>query len=295
MTSEQIRPYIWNKIDTEEELLQYDIFRDLHKLFLQLEAEPITYPMDELKIMNEVGFGVEWIRFSDAVFCNALLDQLEREVYADTGLKEHAEAALALMFATMAIADKRTLDVSPFILRELQTLVKDSWCYKIVNKYVSNAKRRVKHPAFPFSLSQEAAKAVTQITENLKNTITQGIEKTLTTYQVDEERLTTYCAEEVYEEKKPRNFSLDEIINYAVENLNLDTSAIIQNMLYNLMVEDGTKEERLKVASITKGIKEHESKSNMIGQMIHQQVNIGDTKEPISQLSIERVQKLLNL
>ena len=44
---------------------------------------------------------------------------------------------------------------------------------------------------------------------------------------------------------------MDDIVNYAKENLSLDKSVYIQNMLYLFLSKDGTPEERDKVNSIT--------------------------------------------
>lgn len=48
-----------------------------------------------------------------------------------------------------------------------------------------------------------------------------------------------------------RRFTMDDIVNYAKENLSLDKSVYIQNMLYLFLSKDGTPEERDKVNSIT--------------------------------------------
>lgn len=48
-----------------------------------------------------------------------------------------------------------------------------------------------------------------------------------------------------------RRFTMDDIVNYAKENLSLDKSVYIQNMLYVFLSKDGTPEERDKVNSIT--------------------------------------------
>ena len=45
-----------------------------------------------------------------------------------------------------------------------------------------------------------------------------------------------------------------QIVNYAEKNLSLDKSVHIQNLLFNLLVADGTREELEKVASIPTNI-----------------------------------------
>ena len=55
-----------------------------------------------------------------------------------------------------------------------------------------------------------------------------------------------------FEEKQDniRRFTLDEIVEYAKENLTIETACHIQLMLHTLMQNDSTKEEREKVSSI---------------------------------------------
>lgn len=49
---------------------------------------------------------------------------------------------------------------------------------------------------------------------------------------------------------KVRMFTLDEIVNYAANNLDLTGASPVQNMLYNLLAENGTYDERKKVNEI---------------------------------------------
>ena len=47
-----------------------------------------------------------------------------------------------------------------------------------------------------------------------------------------------------------RMFTLDEIVNYAANNLDLTGALPVQNMLYNLLAENGTNDDRHKVNEI---------------------------------------------
>ena len=49
---------------------------------------------------------------------------------------------------------------------------------------------------------------------------------------------------------KVRMFTLEEIVNYAANNLDLTGASPVQNMLYNLLAENGTNDERKKVNEI---------------------------------------------
>lgn len=60
------------------------------------------------------------------------------------------------------------------------------------------------------------------------------------------------CAEPNEEEQDNiRRFTLDEIVEYAKENLTIETACHIQLMLHTLMQNDSTMEERKKVSSIS--------------------------------------------
>lgn len=59
------------------------------------------------------------------------------------------------------------------------------------------------------------------------------------------------CAKPFEEEQDNiRRFTLDEIVEYAKENLTIETAFHIQLMLHTLMQNDSTMEERKKVSSI---------------------------------------------
>lgn len=179
MTTEQIKPYIWKNIESKEELLKYELFQELHKVYSQLETKPLMFPMDELMIMNEVGFGVEWIRFSYNIFNDAFLDQLVRGVYADTGLKEHAEAVLSLIYATVAIVNWPSVNITKHDFRDLQKMNRDSWCYRPVVDFIRRVKKAGRLIVFPFELSQEMVKEVRRITKELETNILDGVSRAL--------------------------------------------------------------------------------------------------------------------
>lgn len=306
MTSEQIKPYIWKNIESKEELLQYELFQELHKVYCHLESGPVMFPMDELKIMNEVGFGVEWLRFNYNVFNDAFLEQLVREVYADMGLKDHAEAVLSLIYATVAIVNWPPVSITKHDLRELQKMNRDSWCYRHVVDFIRRVNKAGKLIVFPFELSQEMEKEVRRITKELQTTIVDGVSRVLKSYPegLDDdicvaeegESLTNPSSTTIYDEPSPRYFTLDEIVNYAKENLTLDSSVTIQTMLYSLLVENGTKEERAKVASIPKGIQERQAQPSYIGQLVGQQSifgNLDGLEELIKAIPQDKIKQII--
>lgn len=62
-------------------------------------------------------------------------------------------------------------------------------------------------------------------------------------------------------EKPERTFTLGEIVDAAAKRLSLDAGMVIQNVLYALLGEDGTKEERKKVDSISSRIIKREERA----------------------------------
>ena len=263
MTFKQVREYLWNDFNSMEELLSDELFRELHKLFRQMESSPIIFPMDELKIMNEAGLGVEWLRFNYGLFKKTLMEQLVREVYADMGLKDHAEAVLSMIYAIVSVVNWPSIDIPQSTLQELRKMNQDSWCGHCVNDFILCLNKEGKLIEFPFNMSEETTKEIRHITKELQVSITEGINKVLNigtdeSLPSEEPKLRLHAElnlglDEMGEEK-PRMFSLDDIVDYAQKNFTLELSAPIQNMLYALLVEDGTKEERAKVASIPNAI-----------------------------------------
>lgn len=263
MTFKQVREFLWNDFNSLEELLKDELFRELHKLFREIESTPVIFPMDELKIMNVAGLGVEWLRFNNGLFKKTFLEQLIREVYAEMGLKDHAEAVLSMIYAILSVVNWPTIDIPQSTLRELRKMNQDSWCGRYVNDFILRLKKDGKLIEFPFNMSEETSKEIRHITKELQVNITEGIKRVLNISPdeslISEEPKLRLHAElnlglNEAEEEKPRMFSLDDIVDYAQKNFTLELSAPIQNMLYALLVEDGTKEERAKVASIPNAI-----------------------------------------
>ena len=302
MTFKQVREYLWNDFNSMEELLSDELFRELHKLFRKMESTPVIFPMDELKIMNEAGLGVEWLRFNYGLLKKTLMEQLVREVYADMGLKDHAEAVLSMIYTIVSVVNWPAIDIPPSALQELRKMNQDSWCGRYVNDFILRLKKDGKLIEFPFNMSEETSKEIRHITKELQVSITEGINKVLNTGSEE----SVFSEEPVLhlhanvdlglhesEEEKTRMFSLDDIVDYAQKNLSLELSVPIQNMLYALLVEDGTKEERAKVASIPKAILNRMTKPQIIGQVIGQQSNIGDVSGLEALLQGDKLQKLI--
>lgn len=228
------REMLWEDKKTMDEMLDRPLFNVLHEAFLSLEKEPMLFPMNELDILNEVGYQVTRLCSESRFGMEPDMEQFTREVFAKTGIKDHAMTVISLVHAVVNLVNFPPLNISKQTKRELSKINKDSWCRRLVDSFI----KRVINEGCIFDekfLPLQRGYRISDV--------------------VEERDLNDYCmsAEPSFEELQDtsRRFTLDEIVNYAKENLSLDKSAHIQNMLFNLLVVDGTREEREKVASIT--------------------------------------------
>ena len=207
----------------------------------------MLFRMDEVAMMNEVGYEVTWLSYQSGYGEDVDMDQFVREVYANTGQKEHAEAVMSMVYAVVTLVTFPPLNVSKQTKRALKRLNNDSWCGHYVNDFIKRMNKEGRFFDDSFAPHKEALDLYHERKEYFKQILNH------------DERMSEICpAGKIVtpEEKKDdvRRFSLDEIVSYAKENLTVETAMPIQSMLYALMVEDGTKEEREKVVSITSHI-----------------------------------------
>lgn len=229
------REVLWKERTSLDDIMEEPLFKALHEIFLYFDKEPMLFPMDELKILNEVGYQVTWLCYESRFGLEPDMDQFIREVFANTGLTDHAMTVISLVHAVVSLVNFPPLNITPKTKRELSKMNKDSWCRRFVDTFV----KRVIREGYFFN---------EQFLPYQRDYIIQ-IEKN----DEKEKNGCFMCAEPIMPEQPDnrRRFTLDEIVKYAQDNLSLDKSVHIQNMLYNLLVDDGTREERKKVASIT--------------------------------------------
>lgn len=227
------REILWKDRETMDELLQIPLFNALHEVFFYLEKEPMLFPMDELAILNEVGYQVTWLRYESRLGLNPNMEQFTREVFAHTGLKDHAMTVVSLVYAAVELVNFPPLEVSKKAKRELRKMHVDSWCRRYIDSFI---RRVIKEGLFfeeQFMPNQDLLDAF------------------LKAIHVEEEQEMQMCAEPFEEEQDNiRRFTLDEIVDYAQQNLTIEIAYHIQLMLHMLMQNDSTKEEREKVSSI---------------------------------------------
>jgi len=224
-----------------DDMIEEPIFNVLHEAFFYMEKEPMLFPMDELAILNEVGYQVTWLCHESRYGFDPDMEQFTREVFAHTGLKDHAMTVISLVYAVVRLVNFPPLDISKYTMRELSKLHKESWC----RRYVDTLVRRVLKDGYLFEekflpYQSDFAPEFPMAKEEVLNEVNDCYR----------------CAEPAFEEQwdNTRRFTLDQIVSYAEKNLSLDKSVHIQNLLFNLLVADGTREELEKVASIPTNI-----------------------------------------
>ena len=235
MTQKIPREVLW-KDKTMEELLDDPLFNLLHEAFLYFDAQPMMFPLDELAVLNHVGYHVTWLCFESRFGMEPDMDQFEREVYANAGLSDHAKTIISLVQAVVKLVNFPPLNIGERAKRKLAQMNKNSWCRRFVDSFV----RRVLRDGSVFSEQFLPAQRDYTIPKEVEE------EKELCSESC-------ICAEPSMEVLSDgvRRFTMEEIVTYAKENLSLDKSVYIQNMLYKLLSKDGTHAEREMVDSIT--------------------------------------------
>ena len=224
------RELLWKDKET---LLQSPLFSALHEVFFTLEKEPMLFPMDELLILNEVNFQLTWLCYESRFGLNPDMEQFTREVFARTGLKDHAMTVISLVYAAVELVNFPPLEISKEAKQELKKIYKESWCRRYIDNFIKRLNKEGIFFKESFLIGQETLKAF------------------LKQFPVEEEEEIPMCAEPFVEEQDDiRRFTLDQIVEYAKENLTIEIAYHIQLMLHTLMQNDSTKEEREKVSSI---------------------------------------------
>lgn len=282
MTEEVLpRSELWRDIPLEK-LLERDMFLMLHSVFQEMEKEPILFPMVETMILNEVGYEVTWLCHEENNSeKGADMEQFERNVYSNIGLSEHAKAVMSLVYAVVEIVNDPPLAIGTRVRTKLRSLNRDSWCHKLISSFIFKIKKLnilIKDVFLPYYVvrgyyGEEYFKL-------------RKLRRKNTLYKQDENEGILYCAEEPFDANdaapnKPRRvFTLESIVEFAKENLTLEMSVPIQNMLYALLGEDGNKEEREMVASIPKHIIRRSIVNvNSPGNLIGNSFNYGKREE----------------
>lgn len=266
----------------KNELLKDELFAELHRVYRQIEALPKLFPMDEQQVMDEVNSQLAHLIHDSESGASPDMDRFVREVYADMGLKDSAEVVFSLTYAVVAIVNQPTLDIDPTTTERLRQLNQESRCGRIVDNFVAATRRSGKTFTYRSHPQTDAASPRHKVGKAYYDETNSG-----------DMLLSEGTPDYGTNQDKPRTFTLDAIVDYAQRNLSLDASQTIQNMLYRLLSEDGTEEERAKVESIPVAIMKRSTQTQVIGQVIGQQSNIGDVSGLEALMQNDDIKKLL--
>ena len=246
--------YPWEN-KSMEELLRQPMFQCLDEIYQLMDHRPLLYPMSENEVLNEVAFNLSWLYSYSRNGMMPDMERFKRNVYANTGLQEHAMMVFSLVYAAVSLINPFALTLDNRTCKELHKLNNNSWCGTFVEIFVRGSRKKKIYyecliEPLPVKHSPRERYAV-------------------------QARLAVEACRREQQIRQRTTFSLDEIVADAVKYMTVETSQPIQNMLYRLLQESGTNEDREKVASIPLGIMKREGRLQ-VGQSIHQQTNILD-------------------
>ena len=218
------REILWHDKETIEEMLQSPLFKALHEAFICCGREPLLFPMGELTILNEVGYQVTWLCYMSRFKLSPDMEQFTREVFANTGLKDHAMMVISLAYAAVELVNFPPLPISKYAKRELKLLHKNSWCRFYIDAFVKKVIRDGEIFDEQFTPNQA------ELDDFLKASVS------------EEEQEVPMCAEPSakYDTgSKGRSFTLEEIVNYCKNQAELQQVTAIIQMLYVLLRMNG--------------------------------------------------------
>ncbi len=251
------REFYWKDLELNE-LFGSNLFSELHKVFKQMAKVPMLFAMDEKAILNEVGYEVTWLTFQYERNDAEVVEQFVRQVYANTGIKEHAEAVMSLVFGVVKVLRWVSSDIGSWKERELKRINNECWCGRYVTDFIRRMDKEGRSFDDIFVPYQERYEEIPPPWETEEDACINGKEVT------GEARGAAMMAAEptpVY--WRERSFTFNEIVAYIEEKVSKETAPYFQLMLHNLLVEDGTKEEREIVNTITDHIMERERNQNV--------------------------------
>ena len=274
------REIFWKDRKSMEEFADSELFKALHEIFLKMSEEPMLFKMDELTIMNEVGYEVSLLQYEDRTIKGADMEQFVRDVFASTGSQISAEVVFSLVCAVVHVVGWPPIEINDKTRHQLLKLHQKSWCKKYIDEFVNSSCGKEWSSIDRFQLDNQLLKEYFQQLKKLNDSFQGGRKK----YIIPEENDPMMCAEATpgfnrNDKDNRRRFYLDDIVNYAKENLTVESSFPIQSMLYALLVKDGTEDERKIVNSITSHIIKRDKGPNVIGQYIAHADKIEATKQ----------------
>lgn len=218
------RGILWHDRMTMDEMLQSPLFKVLHEAFICCGQEPLLFPMNELTILNEVGYQVTWLCYKSRYGLGPDMEQFTREVFANTGMKDHAMTVISLVYAAVELVNFPPLPICKQAKRELKMIHKNSWC----RLYVDFVVRRVIKDGELFE--ERFIPNMAEVDAFLKARASE---------EEPEEQVYSDTIAVVDTESNERSFTLEEIVNYCKNQAELEQVTDIIHMLYVLLRMNG--------------------------------------------------------
>lgn len=251
------REFYWKDLELDE-LFGSNLFSELHKVFKQMAKVPMLFAMDEKAILNEVGYEVTWLSFQHERNDAEVVEQFVRQVYANTGIKEHAEAVMSLVFGVVKVLSWAPFDIGSRKERELKRINSECWCAGYVTDFIRRMDKEGRKFDEMFIPDKERYEDIPPIWEKEENVRIYGEDV------VRESPVAALkAAEDIPVYGRGRTFTFNEIVTYIEEKVSMEQAQVFQHMLFNLLVEDGTREELKTVIAITDHIMERERNQNV--------------------------------
>ena len=141
MATQRPRKILWEDRETLGELMEDPLLYMLHKGFCCLDHHALLFPMDELKILNETGYQLSWLLYESRNERKVDMERFMRNVYAATGIGDHAMAVVSLVYTAMCVASFPPIEIHKHTKRELKRLHSNSWCSRSIDCFVQRLQR----------------------------------------------------------------------------------------------------------------------------------------------------------
>ena len=241
------REQLWRDRHSMEECLESKLFQALHELYVNIVMrEPPLFPIDEVQVLNEVGYSVAWLQQQSTFTKHVDMEQLLRNAYAMMSVKYYAHIVVCLTWASVKLVQFPAIYINKEASKVLERMVGQCWCGDYTKVYVRK-------------LCREGVFYM----ESFENSITwMPLDAPATFDLTGEEVRGLIAAEDRVQEsmvedsmtKEERTFTLAKIVEEAKKLFPLEHAFTLVFMLNKMMENDSTEEERQLVSGIIEHI-----------------------------------------
>ena len=261
------REELWRDRQSMEELLESKLFQALHELYVSIiMCEPPLFPMDEVLVLNEVGYSVRWLNNESTFSKHVDMEQLLRNAYATMGVKYYAHIVISLTWAAVKLVTFPAIFIKPQASKDLQRMIGQCWCGSYAKKYVNKLCREGVYYMETFEDGVSLEEMNPPATYNLPG---EEIRDMIAAEEIAQEA--EDIAQETEDEHVPgkdRTFTLAQIVEEAKSLFPLQHSYTLVFMLQRMMKNDSTAEERELVDGIINGIIQRDTRTAHADQII---------------------------